>query len=276
MTLASIYSETGSADDSTDPQFQSSSRPIHDIEGVRGTLLHGAQPSLDEVLVIVEQAALRQIDEHCNSDWTTELGGVLLGKSKVENGQYLVEISAALPIITDDRGPVHFTFTADAWSQVHHDRSSHYPQLDVVGWYHTHPDLGVFFSADDIVVQSAAFVLPWHVALVVDPVRNEACLFGWQQQSTEDGRPLLTALSGYFELLADETSTVVDWQTVKSSVWYQERYLSDNSELSRQVYVPANDWPALPPISPWWGVALGGISLLISLLLLLERLLASG
>jgi proteasome lid subunit RPN8/RPN11 len=275
MTLASISSEPTSVDDSSEPNVLSPTKLSGESDG-EATILHGVPPGADEVLVTVKQSALLQIDEHCNSDWATELGGVLLGKSIDANGRLSVEVAAALPVVTDDHGPVHFTFTADAWTQLHHDRSSQYPHLEVVGWYHTHPDLGVFFSADDIVVQSAAFSQPWHVALVVDPVRSEACLFGWEQRSVEEDRRTLSPISGYVELLDDQPSTVVGWRMVQSAVWYQENHLMQDTGPSSQVYVPANDWPALPPVNPWWGVVLGGLSLLISLLLLLERLLASG
>ena len=42
------------------------------------------------------------------------------------------------------------------------------------------------------------------------------------------------------------------------------------------MHLSHNPAPALPPISPWWGVALGALSLLISLGLLIERLFLSG
>jgi hypothetical protein len=39
--------------------------------------------------------------------------------------------------------------------------------------------------------------------------------------------------------------------------------------------MPDNYGPALPQISPWWGVLLGGTSLIITLLMLLERIINS-
>jgi proteasome lid subunit RPN8/RPN11 len=40
----------------------------------------------------------------------------------------------------------------------------------VVGWYHSHPDLGVFFSGTDRRTQRAFFNQPHCIGLVVDPI----------------------------------------------------------------------------------------------------------
>ncbi len=42
----------------------------------------------------------------------------------------------------------------------------------VVGWYHSHPNLGAFFSGTDRATQRAFFNRPYSVGLVVDPVRR--------------------------------------------------------------------------------------------------------
>jgi proteasome lid subunit RPN8/RPN11 len=234
--------------------------------------LHGRKPNSDQVQVAFSQKALLEIEEHSNSDLTRELGGALLGHALQKDDSTLVKVLASLPVITSDHGPVHFTFTADAWALLHSDKEKKYPDLDIVGWYHTHPDLGVFYSSDDVIVHSAAFVMPWHVGLVIDPIRGEAFLAGWQSNHVE---LVLAGISGCYEILDLQETSLVNWRLVESSVWHQDGYVHDKEELSNQVVAPNSEWPALPPISPWWGVALGGLSLLISLLLLIERFLAN-
>ncbi len=243
-------------------------------EGLYSATLHGRQPGIDQVQIAMGQSALRQIEGYSVSDLRRELGGVLLGQKIEEEQAILVKVLAALPVMSDDHGPVHFTFTADSWAQLHKDKASRYPELDIVGWYHTHPNLGVFYSADDVIVHSAAFVLPWQVGLVVDPVRGEGFFVGWQIGSNDEADPKLIAIEGYYELLDEQKSSVASWRFVQSSVWQQGSYASSYDEVSNQVYAPASDWLNLPAISPWWGVLLGGLSFLISLLLLLDRLLA--
>lgn len=49
--------------------------------------------------------------------------------------------------------------------------------LAVLGWVHSHPDLGAFFSATDRRTQRAFFAQPWQFGWVVDPVRREQAWF---------------------------------------------------------------------------------------------------
>jgi proteasome lid subunit RPN8/RPN11 len=173
---------------------------------------HGQQPADSQPLVLMHQLALLQIIAHSRSNLSCELGGALLGQAYRHKRGVVVEVKAVLPAASSDHGPVHFTFSADSWSKLHHDRATHYPNLDIVGWFHTHPDLGVFYSSDDVVVHSAAFTLPWHVGLVVDPVREEAAFFGWI-----DGE--LAPLAGFTELPERQTEPVTPWRVVLTRVW---------------------------------------------------------
>jgi proteasome lid subunit RPN8/RPN11 len=244
-------------------------RPAPDLR--QGYRLHGCEPGDSQVQVIISQAALQQADAHSRSNLAVELGGALLGHAFRAGDRVYVEVLAALAAVSQDHGPVHFTFTADAWAQLHQDLASHYPELNMIGWFHTHPDLGVFFSVDDVVVHSAAFVQPWHLALVLDPVRAEGCFFGWQNDTAA---AQITPLAGFYERLDEQPESVVDWhmpptRTIRSS----QTFIEQARQMSA-VLLPDNEWPALPPISPWWGVFMGGLSLLLSLILLLERLLA--
>jgi proteasome lid subunit RPN8/RPN11 len=235
--------------------------------------VHGHRSESDEVRLIVSQTALRQISLHADSDPDRELGGVLLGTWRIADGRYVVDVTAAMQAVSEDHGPAHFTFTADTWTQIHQERAENFPQADIVGWYHTHPDLGVFFSDDDIVVHSAAFAQPWQVALVIDPVRMEGCAFAWHSAPDEGGPMDLTPLSGFTENMEQQNISMARWRYVPSPVW-QPGQAASTSAL-RQVYGPSSEAPSLPAISPWWGVVLGGLALLISLLLLLDRLLST-
>ena len=50
-------------------------------------------------------------------------------------------------------------------------------ERQVIGWYHSHPDLGAFFSATDRHTQSAFFPHPYSLGWVLDPIRNEQAWF---------------------------------------------------------------------------------------------------
>lgn len=217
--------------------------------------LHGRQP--DGLCIIVGQAALRQLAAYSLSDTERELGGVLLGQVYRHGTRLFVEVEAILPANNDNHGPVHFTFSADSWAALQQAQAEQYPDLNMVGWFHTHPNLGVFYSSDDVVVHSAAFTLPWHVGLVLDPVRHEGCFFGWQNGE-------LAALPGFYELLDEQPLPMVDWQVVKASV-YDE--MPDPPSPTRTANTNSQQW--LAQYGPW--PAVGG-SLLLFLLFLLAGL----
>lgn len=216
MNSASTFSNGRSTQDPEpmigQPEIESlPERPLTDLTAKAH--LHGHQPAENQVVVSHRQQALSQIRAHSITNLRSELGGVLLGHAYRDGDQLLVEVIAALPARNDDHGPVHFTFTADAWSQIHHDRNGQYPDLEIVGWFHTHPGLGVFYSSDDVVVHTAAFTLPWHVGLVVDPLGNHASYFGWQ-----DG--VLAPIMGYYEQLDSQPTPVAPWRVTKTEVWH--------------------------------------------------------
>lgn len=223
--------------------------------------LHGTQPGEDQVRVIASQSALRQIVAHGGSDLNRELGGALLGKAYRQGGRVFVEIAAALPAQNKDHGPVHFTFTADSWAELHQHRATAYPDLDIVGWYHTHPNLGVFYSGDDVVVHSAAFTLPWHVGLVIDPVRSEVCFFGWVNGS-------LASCSGFYEQHEEETQSAIPWNYVQSTVWQGHDDPGAYQYAGSRVATPPNSWFGFP--SAWAPMALiaGASALLFGFFLL--------
>jgi proteasome lid subunit RPN8/RPN11 len=226
------------------------------------------------VRIIASQAALRQIHLHAASNLGAELGGALLGNVYHEESQPVVEILAALPAVTTDYGPVHFTFTADAWSQLHRDRDRQYPNLTIVGWFHTHPDLGIFYSPDDIVVHSAAFVLPWHVGLVIDPVRHEGCFFGWKADQRnhapiESAYREIEPIPGYFERLDQQRNSMVNWRVTVSAEWRATELL----DRATQVFTPPAYRPALRPVSGWLGFITGGLALALAFFFLVAGLL---
>lgn len=231
-------------------------------------LLHGRTPPPEDICVIITPTALQQIDTHANSNLYSELGGILLGHAYHHNDQIHVEISAAVPAPSDEHGPVHFTFTADAWRHVHQTRNETYPQLNIIGWFHTHPNLGVFYSSDDVVVQSVAFDMPWHVGLVVDPVRRECSFFGWH------GRQI-NPLAGFYEQTQPEQhpTSAIDWRVqhrsglgnLLASAYDSYTYANENPANDQEMYYAAREVTLFPPRTNF---IMAGIALLFAALIL--------
>lgn len=234
------------------------------------TLSHGRVTSdnsrANQVQVIMHQEALAQVESHGNSDTYTELGGVLLGTAYQHEGTTYVEVEAAIPARSREHGPVHFTFTAEAWATLHQEREKYYPELHIVGWFHTHPNLTVFYSADDVVVHSVAFSMPWHVGLVVDPVRRESAFFGWaSNDNLPEGREILP-LPGFYELPTTQPDKVIDWQ------YKYRRGLDEMLASAYTTYGSPFYQPEAHPIATYsnkisrrWGVSPDVVSLGMSL-----------
>jgi proteasome lid subunit RPN8/RPN11 len=72
------------------------------------------------------------------------------------------------------------TFTHQTWAKINAEMDSRYAHLKIVGWYHTHPDFGIFLSDRDRFIQEHFFSGPGQVALVIDPVRKQEGLFVWR------------------------------------------------------------------------------------------------
>jgi len=284
MTSASNYSEPAVVAAGSHEQTPAAG-PVPDVDRLphrappeleNGYLLHGRRPEPGQARVVVGQEALRQLRTHSRSDLDTEVGGALLGHAYRYQAETYVEVEAALPARTDDHGPNHFTFNADAWSHLHRDRAERHPGLDIVGWFHTHPGLGVFYSADDVVVHSAAFVMPWHVGLVVDPVRAEAGLFGWVSGDRDERA--ISSLAGFYERLEEGNESSFSWRFVRAPVWektYEEYLLQERERASPagDVQMAPGALQSLPPLNPWLGALLGGLSLIVALGLLFGGLI---
>ncbi|MFO7664526.1 MAG: Mov34/MPN/PAD-1 family protein [Chloroflexota bacterium] len=211
--------------------------PFRDIPApLEAWLMHGETPVNGEPIVLMHQLAVLQVEAHSRSNLDCELGGALLGHAYRYNSGVVVEVKAALPALNADHGPVHFTFAADSWPKLQQDRATHYANLDIIGWFHTHPDLGVFYSSDDVIVHSAAFTLPWHVGLVVDPIRQEAAFFGWV-----GGK--LASLPGFYELPERQPESQVPWHAVASAVWDRPYEAAIHGQEASQVVLARNTRP---------------------------------
>jgi len=124
------------------------------------------------------------IFKHAEEDKSIEICGVLVGDVyRDAKGPYL-EITDAIrgEHATNKSGQV--TFTHETWAHINGIKDSEYPDRRIVGWYHSHPEYGVFLSSQDTFIHANFFGQPWQVAFVIDPVSEEEGFFIWR-----DGRP---------------------------------------------------------------------------------------
>jgi proteasome lid subunit RPN8/RPN11 len=80
---------------------------------------------------------------------------------------------------------ISVTFTHEAWEQINARQAERGTDVQIVGWYHSHPGLGVFMSTEDDFIHSSFFPDPWHVAIVVDPLYHNWGCFKWRDGTLE-------------------------------------------------------------------------------------------
>ena len=129
----------------------------------------------------------------------TEQGGLLLGKlwrneSQLSNAVTLVEICREVPAVSADSSALSLKMDAIVWETARLLCANATPEtlspLRVVGWYHSHPNLGAFFSQTDRQTQANFFANAFSVGWVIDPFNtrrdgslDEAFFIGAQSQA---------------------------------------------------------------------------------------------
>jgi proteasome lid subunit RPN8/RPN11 len=146
-------------------------------------------PNGHRVTVLVSREVCEALIQHCRDSnrHGREVGGVLAGYKHdlAPDGQAgktsLVIATDIIPVPSTDASGAHVRLDAEVWVSVN-DRfdATYTPQGKVrLGWYHTHPTQGIFFSNLDLDAHTV-FTSPHQFALVVDPRTMDAGLFFWE------------------------------------------------------------------------------------------------
>ena len=137
----------------------------------------------DELRIYVDLDVFRAMETHAASNTKVELGGVMLGYQRLdEEGRPFVVVTECLQAEHYEASKTNFKFTHDTWSKITDDRAHFHPDLEMVGWYHTHPGFGIFLSGMDLFICNNFFSRNLDVALVIDPINHERGWFQWTQK----------------------------------------------------------------------------------------------
>jgi proteasome lid subunit RPN8/RPN11 len=139
-------------------------------------------PGQADLPIFLDHRAADAIERHALSDTSVELGGILLGKECVDeaSGAPFVWITQSLEAKHYANTQASFTYTHDSWEEISRERDRLFPDLDIVGWYHTHPSFGIFLSHHDLFIHQHFFAQPLQVAYVVDPIQQSRGFFQWR------------------------------------------------------------------------------------------------
>jgi proteasome lid subunit RPN8/RPN11 len=98
--------------------------------------------------VYIKENAINDIEQHLATNLRIEQGGILFGNAykDPESQKIYVEITAAVPAPATMGTGQYLEFTSDSWLGIMNYAQRCHPQDNIVGWYHSHPNLGVFMS----------------------------------------------------------------------------------------------------------------------------------
>ena len=129
---------------------------------------------MDKVLfeIVCSDELLAQIEEHCFSQTRTEVGGFLVGEM-VDGKSVVTHVIKAKHTAAQ---MTQLTFTHKTWDAAFAEMAKIKPDAELIGWYHSHPNFGVFLSDHDKFIQTQFFATDGRVTIVVDPIRGKR---GW-------------------------------------------------------------------------------------------------
>ena len=135
--------------------------------------------------VLVSRAAREAVIEHLRTSHD-ELGGLLIGEAFFrthDDRSEQIEVIRVIHAVPGDEyanSAVSLSLGSGVWSKA---GALLAPGRLVVGWYHSHPHIGAFFSKTDRRTQRAFFPHPYSLGWVLDPyeldaTRNERMFLG--------------------------------------------------------------------------------------------------
>jgi proteasome lid subunit RPN8/RPN11 len=125
--------------------------------------------------IVLEHLGRIEVERQLAASWD-EQGGLLVGEvfTHTDGAIAAVVVRAAVEALEFASSSVSLRMEAGVWTRA---REALRARELIVGWYHSHPGLGAFFSDTDRRTQRAFFPHPYSVGWVRDPTRGEECWF---------------------------------------------------------------------------------------------------
>jgi proteasome lid subunit RPN8/RPN11 len=180
---------------------------------LRWRSLFESQEHPGAVSVFITPRAFVRCCAHAGSDLDNEVGGWLVGKWRADHqtGAHFITVESVLPARHTRFGSAFLTFTQDSQVWLYNQLQEYYPNRELVGWYHTHPRMGVFLSEYDSWLHRNFFPEIYQVALVIEP---HSATGGFFVRSLEDGGLDPHRYYGFYELNNRRKRSVVHWHNV--------------------------------------------------------------
>jgi len=135
------------------------------------------------VVTYINYSAFKEMVAHALSSKDREVGGFLIGDVYEINGQIIVYVRHIVKALHAVEKRASVVITDKAWQYVLNIVDKNYENYTIVGWYHTHPGYGIFYSGHDIFAHKNFFRDPWHIGIVIDPIKKDIGFFYWDNNT---------------------------------------------------------------------------------------------
>jgi proteasome lid subunit RPN8/RPN11 len=181
--------------------------------------------------IICAQSVILATEQHAKENPKREIGGILIGDAYEYKSRIYIEITAYIRAKSgggDQSSLTHFTFTPEIWAEMNQIKDHKFDDLRIVGWYHSHPDHGIFLSPGmDVEIHSGHFNELWQTAMVYDPIRNEGGFFIWVNGTIPQAH-------GFYELCdVDLNQSVVSWRNLAGATT-SESAPDDSADIAEE------------------------------------------
>lgn len=138
--------------------------------------------------VYVYETTIKEIKILCQNS-KSEIFGYLIGNILKWQGEVYVLIEESLFLIGAIYSDKFYTSQIEGTAGMYQKKfqrikkKKNNDKLRVIGWWHSHPNLGCFLSPTDLLTQKYFFSKPYQVALVIDPIRDEFEFFSVDNDS---------------------------------------------------------------------------------------------
>jgi proteasome lid subunit RPN8/RPN11 len=134
--------------------------------------------AVNNMVIQCSDDLMKKIEDHCFSETQIEVGGFLVG-TIVGNTTTVTDVMRAKKTVGKS---TNLTFTHDTWTELYKEIEELKTDSVIIGWYHSHPNFGVFLSEHDKFIQNNYFKADGQITTVVDPIRGRR---GWWYSSDE-------------------------------------------------------------------------------------------
>lgn len=124
----------------------------------------------DGLRIYMEDYVHTYLYQYARSSVNGEKLAVLMGKTKVVDGQKTVFISGVVQARFTEKIKGVETITTQSWKYISEEMEKYFPDLKVVGWMHSRPSFGAFVTSRDEAYHKKVFNNDSSVFFVVDPL----------------------------------------------------------------------------------------------------------